>query len=276
MISIGIDVGGSKIAAAVVDVRGGILGRSLQIETPAADGGAAVLDACVGLGTDLSAGEAATVGIGLCELVDLSGIPVSGETIDWRPLDIEASFRTVGRVVVESDVRAAARAEATFGLGRGVDVFLFVVVGTGLSYCLVLHGRPYPGAHGAAILVGAPPVELQASGRALALQAGARRAEEMIDDPRHRELVATAAKSLGHALTWLVNALDPRLVVVGGGLGLHDRFREQAIDCFHEMSGTRPFGHPPVLPSELGPYGGVVGAALVGAEAVGSSAELGT
>ena len=61
-----------------------------------------------------------------------------------------SSSRTCGRR--RSRRRASARAS-------GVSPFLFVVVGTGASACLVIDGRPYAGAHGEAIVLGAPPVE---------------------------------------------------------------------------------------------------------------------
>ena len=91
--------------------------------------------------------------------------------VDWRDLDPPAAI-DAPRVVVESDLRAAALAEARFGAGAGVSPFLFVIVGTGASVCLVLDGSPYAGAHGEAITLGAPPVEGVASGPALARAAG--------------------------------------------------------------------------------------------------------
>ena len=98
---------------------------------------------------------------------------------------------------LESDVRAAALAEARFGAGAGASPFLFVVVGTGASACLVVDGRPYAGARGEALVLGAPPVELLASGPALARAAGLERAEDVVGDPAHATLVDDAAAQLG-------------------------------------------------------------------------------
>ena len=95
--------------------------------------------------------------------------------------------------VIESDLRAAALAEARFGAGAGVSPFLFAIVGTGASACLVVDGRPYAGGRGEAIVLGAPPVELVASGPALARAAGLERAEDVLADPAHAALVDTAA-----------------------------------------------------------------------------------
>ena len=124
-------------------------------------------------------------------------------------------------------MRAAALAEAAFGAGVGHSPFLFAIVGTGASVCLVVDGRPYTGSRGQAITLGAPPVERVASGRALALAAGAERAEDVIADPAHAALVDAAAAELGQVLAVLANALDPAVIVLGGGLGTEPAFRER-------------------------------------------------
>jgi glucokinase len=261
--AIGIDVGGTKIAAGVVDIATGTLVERRGLATRPERGGAAVLADCAALAEELGDG-ALPVGIGLCELVDLEGRPASGDTVDWRRLDVAGAIGAPG-VVVESDVRAAALAEARFGAGIGASPFLFVVVGTGASACLVTDGRPYAGALGEALVLGAPPVERVASGPALARAAGFERAEDVLADPRHAPLVDAAAEALADALAALVNALDPSLVVLGGGLGLEASFRELVG---HAVRGRLAYPRTPPLPvvsSALGPDGGMVGAALVAA-----------
>ena len=256
----GIDVGGTKIAAGVVDpVTGAVLERR-QVPTRPERGGAAVLDDCVDLAAELGDGRL-PVGIGLCELVDLEGRPASADTIDWRDLDVAAAI-AAPRVVIESDVRAAALAEARFGAGASSSPFLFVSVGTGASACLVVDGRPFAGAHGEAIVLGAPPVELVASGTALARAAGLGRAEDVLADPAHAPLVDEAAEALAGTLAVLANALDPSLVVLGGGLGAALAFRarvEQQLRARLAYPRTPPL---PVVSSRLGADGGLVGAAL--------------
>jgi glucokinase len=258
--AVGIDVGGSKIAAGVVDTAHGEVRRRLVMPTDAAEGGAAVLARCVELALELTGGEATPVGIGLCEVVDPRGAPSTAATVDWRELDVARAFGGIGAVGIESDVRAAARAEALFGAGLGVTPFIYVTVGTGISSCLVVHGAPVVGARGAAIILGAPPVEEIASGRALAARAGTATAEEVLADPRHDELVASAAAQLGCVVAVLANALDPALVVVGGGLGLADRYRALVAETIHR---TADVGDVPVVPAGLGADAGIVGAALV-------------
>ena len=75
-----------------------------------------MLTDCAALAAELGDGRL-PVGIGLCELVDLEGRPASAHTVDWRELDPAVAI-DAPRVVVESDLRAAALAEARFGAGR--------------------------------------------------------------------------------------------------------------------------------------------------------------
>jgi glucokinase len=265
--AIGIDVGGTKIAAGLVDTSsGGVLDRR-RIRTLPERGGAAVLADCAALAHDLG-GEGLPVGIALCELVDLDGRPASGDTVDWRGLDVEAEVGAPS-VVVESDVRAAALAEARFGVGVEVSPFLHVVVGTGASVCLVIDGRPYAGAHGEALVLGAPPVERTASGPALARAAGLERAEDVLADPAHAATLDDAAAALGGVLATLANALDPALVVVGGGLGTAAAFRERVERALQERVAYPREPPLPVVGSLLGADGGVVGAALLAADVPG-------
>jgi glucokinase len=263
---VGIDVGGSKILAATVDVTTGEVLHELRIETPVRAGGHAVLETCVGLARELAPDGARAVGIGLCEFVDLSGTPTSAFTVDWRDLDVAGAFEGSERVRVESDVRAAALAEARFGKAAGFDSFIYLTVGSGVSHCLVLDGEPYAGSRGNAIVVGAPPVERTSGGLALAERAGVDRAELMLDDPGRALFVDEAAAALGLALGALVNALDPAAVVIGGGLGLVDRYRERVAEAARpaiEHEATRGL---PILPATLGVRSGVIGAALAGFE----------
>src|SRR5438270_697981 len=91
--------------------------------------------------------------------------------------------------------------------GLGIDV-------GGTKVVLVVEGEPEAGARGQAITRGAPPVELVASGPALARRAGVERAEAVLGDPAWDSLVDGAAAALGQVLAVLVNALDPELVVI--------------------------------------------------------------
>jgi glucokinase len=259
--ALGIDVGGTKIAAGVVDPSTGAVLDRRQVPTRPERGGAAVLGDCADLAAELGGGRL-PVGIGLCELVDLDGRPSSADTIDWRGLDPAAAIEAP-RVVVDSDLRAAALAEARLGAGSGISPFLFAVVGTGASACLVVDGRPFAGGRGEALVLGAPPVERVASGPALARAAGLERAEDVLADPAHAPLVDAAAAALGSVLAVLANALDPSLIVLGGGLGAEPAFRERVERACQGLLAYPRTPPLPIVGSLLAPDGGLIGAALV-------------
>ena len=251
--AIGIDVGGTKIAAGVV-TRAGELLFHRRLPTGAERGGEVALRDVEAISVELinTAVEAGmkVAGIGLCvaELVDLDGNVTSGHTIKWNGWPIRDRLSRIAPTVIESDVRAAALAEAIYGAGRDYEIFLYLTVGTGVSCCLVMHKRPYAGAHGDALICASSPLtstcdecgasnrvalEDYASGPALARRyqpyspEKISRAQEVIKaaqggDARAIEIARSAGDALGVTAGLLINTLDPEAVVVGGGLGRAD------------------------------------------------------
>ena len=206
-----------------------------------------------------------SVGVGVCEFVDRAGEITSAFTLDWLGIDVASSFAALAPASLCSDVRAAALAEARFGAGQRLsEPWIYVSVGTGISYSLVIEGRPFEGARGNAIVVGAPPTELIASGLGLARAAGRSRAEDVLGDPACADVVATGATALGTALAMLANALDPATIVVGGGLGLEARYRDAAVAVMRDLIEAVETRDVPVVPAGLGDLAGPLGAAIAG------------
>ena len=253
-VAVGVDVGGTKLAAARVDTLTGTILAARRAPTRPDRGADAVLADCVALADALGPGPR---GLAVCELVGPSGRVRSAETVDWRATDLSAFDR------VESDVRAAALAEARFGTG-GAD-FLYVSVGSGISHCLIAGGAPRLGVRGSAIGTGAPLVEQWASGLALARRSGHPTAQEALADPACAELIDDAAQRLGLALAALVNGLDPGAVVIGGGLGLHDGYRTRVETALRAAVYDAEARALPVVPAALGADAPVIGAALAAA-----------
>jgi glucokinase len=270
----GIDAGGTKLAAGLVDVRAGTVLRRCQRPSEPARGGAAILADCVALAREASAGQAAGVGLGVPELVSAGGQITSAANWDWRGRDLAAAFAGVP-VHVESDVRAAALAEARFGAGRGQPSFIYLSIGTGVSHALVAGGEPWRGARGNAIVVGAPLVELSASGAALAARAGRARAEEVLASAADADLVEEVAAVLAGELARLVNALDPAAVIIGGGLGLNPEFRQCLTALARRDIYAPDTRELDILPAGLGADAGIIGAALAAAGVLGEPCPAG-
>lgn len=150
MHSIGVDIGGTKIAAGVVDEEGRIV-ASARRDTPATDQEliqAAVVDAV----RELREGhEISAVGIGAAGFVgaDRRTI-VFAANLAWRDAAIaDAVEEQVGLpVVVENDANAAGWAEFRFGAAQDASDMLMLTVGTGLGGALVLDGRLVRGSGG--------------------------------------------------------------------------------------------------------------------------------
>src|SRR5262245_32947398 len=155
--AIGIDVGGTKIAGGLVELSTGrVLVRRHRPTLPER-GGPAVLAEVLSQARELAAeaqahgASVAGLGVGLPQLVTPDGRVDSDHLFDWRNLPAVEQLSGVAPARLESDVRAAAWAEAHFGAGRGHDIVCYISIGTGVSYCLVLNGRPFAGVRGYAI-----------------------------------------------------------------------------------------------------------------------------
>lgn len=135
--AIGIDIGGTKIAGALVDAEGRIT-HSERVATPA-DDTTAIIEATAELITTLTEaadGDVAGVGIACAAFVDArAGHVWFAPNLPWRDLDLAAEVGSrVGReVIVENDANAAAWGEYRFGAGSDCDDMLLVTVGTGVG-----------------------------------------------------------------------------------------------------------------------------------------------
>ena len=155
-LAIGVDIGGTKVAAGVVDADGQILAR-LRRDTPAHDPDKVedVIADCI---RELAADhEVEAAGLGAAGFVDAARSTVLfAPNLAWRnePLRAAVEQRTGLPVVVENDANAAARGETRFGAGHGQPYTVTVTVGTGLGGGLVMGGELVRGAFGVAAEVG--------------------------------------------------------------------------------------------------------------------------
>jgi glucokinase len=148
--TIGVDVGGTKVAAGLVDEKGTILRRTRR-PTPSSSPDD-VEDVIAGCVLELSDGvEVEAVGIGAAGFVtaDRSTVLLA-PNLSWRdePLRDGVAERVGLPCVVENDANAAAWGEYRFGAGRGEDFLVVVTVGTGIGGGVVLDGVLHRGRHG--------------------------------------------------------------------------------------------------------------------------------
>lgn len=152
MLSIGIDIGGTKVAAGVVDPDGVVVDK-LTRATPTTDP-LRVEDTIVDLVHELSGThEVHAVGIGAAGWVDAEQSVVRfSPHLAWRnePLLERLQARVTLPTIVDNDANAAAWAEFRFGAGRDARVMVMLTLGTGIGGALVINGSLFRGRFGMA------------------------------------------------------------------------------------------------------------------------------
>lgn len=294
---VAVDLGGTKTAIAVTDRQGNRLGRT-TMPTDAGAGITAVMGRVAGagrrllgeIGADLSAvAAAAAVSPGV---VLEDRVLLAPNNDGWESLalarEIQAAFGA-SVSVVDNDVKAAARAEARWGHLAGADTGIFFNLGTGVAFALVAHGEVLRGAHGAAGEIGyqltgrstdrpfgsgGAPLEEITGGRALAERVSdllarpvtTAEAVALAGQPGPAgQLVDDALALLARHVANLAVALDPDVVVVGGGMTGSAGVIFPVLQA--ELQRTVPY--PPRL--ELAHFNadsGLAGAVLLAVEAV--------
>jgi glucokinase len=303
--AVGVDIGGTKLAAGLVAADGTVLARARR-DTPAFDS-AALLAATAAVVDDLGGGGL-PLGVGAAGLVDAAGAVRYAPNLGWRdyPLRDRLAERLGVAVTVDNDANVAAWGEFRCGAGAEAETsMVMLTVGTGVGGGLVVGGRLLRGANGMGAELGHLVVsaggrrcpcgnlgclEAYASGTAIGRAAEAAIAEGRVPagSPLHdldvltgKTVTAVAAEGdasavaavaevgrwLGVGIGSLVNALDPDIVVIGGGAMqagplLLDPARSSAED---HVIGLAHRTMPPIVPASLGDDAGVVGAALLAA-----------
>lgn len=229
MYAIGIDIGGTKIAGALVDESGAII-RESRVATPVQDP-AALVDSVVSIVRELQAGESVLgVGVAMAGFIDnQQSNVIYGTNFGWKnyPLKSEIEAQLDIPVIIENDANAAGWAEFRFGAGQGYQHMVMLTLGTGVGGAIIVAGKMLRGGFGVAGELGHMRVvpdgiscgcgqrgciESYASGTALL-----RTANELVDsgDPAGRrlaELKQSAGKLTGEEVYQALVERDPGAV----------------------------------------------------------------
>jgi glucokinase len=276
-LALAIDIGGTKLAAGVVEDHGRLTARAAT-PTPTTDDPEAVFRALLGLLDGVPKDSPSVCGIGAGGPMSPGGEEVSTLHIPaWRrfPLRRRVAEATGLTTFVDNDAKALARGEGWVGAAAGLSHFIAMVVSTGVGGGIFLDGRLLDGRAGNAGHIGHVVVvpggrecfcggrgclEAEASGRAIAAATGRPPAEA------GPEVVERTGTLVGRAVASVANLLDLPLAVVAGSvaLGFGDAFFAAAqaeIDALARLDfsrGTR------IVPAALGDAAPLVGAAAVG------------
>jgi glucokinase len=284
---IGVDLGGTKILAGVVDADGRILG-TIERPTPTTSQDA-LLDALESAVRELLAPEIAGVGFGIPSRIDArTGVAMGAVNIPlWEVQFVDEMQERLGLPVgADNDANVAALAEFTHGAGRDSRDLVMLTLGTGVGGGVVIDGRLYRGwaelGH-MVIVENGEPCQGACSGRGhvesycsgLAADRLARRvlgpsasAHDLVaqEHPALEEI----GQHLGAAIGSLVNIFDPEIVVIGGGFGVGaGSLLVGPARSVILREALAPAGQEVRLAlAELGKDAGLIGAALVGLDAL--------
>ncbi|MFG2371117.1 ROK family protein [Streptomyces sp. NPDC048504] len=294
---IALDVGGTGMKAALVGAEGELLHRARRA-TGRERGPDAVVEHILGFAAELRAygeeqyGEpASAAGVAVPGIVDAErGIAAYSANLGWRdvPLrDLLAGELGVP-VALGHDVRTGGLAEGRIGAGKGADRFLFVPLGTGIAGAIGIDGRVEAGAHGFAgeighivVRPGGTPCPCGQSGcleryasaaavtEAWAAASGTPGADAAdcakavaSGDPRAEKVWQEAVDALADGLVTALTLLDPRTIIIGGGLA---EAGETLFTPLRKAVRTRITFQklPTIVPAALGDTAGCLGAGLL-------------
>lgn len=288
---VGVDVGGTKILAAVVDGSGAAV-RSASGATPSPAEGADALERALASVVERATGglRPGRVGVAAAAFVDAGRRRAAyAPHLAWRgePVAERLAERLGAPVLLENDATCAAWAESALGAARGASSSVTVTVGTGIGGGIVLDGVLVRGANGMAGEFGHTVVdpdgqacacgnrgcwETVASGAALlraAVTAGGRHrsghevtAAARAGDPSALAAFDEVGRWLGRGLADLVAVLDPEVVAVGGGVSsAGDLLLAPArAELANVLVGAGHRTLPAVVRAELGEQAGLLGA----------------
>jgi glucokinase len=294
LVLLGVDFGGSKIALAVVDDAGERLGQAVLPVTPT-DSAQQHFDRAVARAHRLLAEVApdrllAAVGACTFGIPRVDRIDLAPNIAGWEQLAFGRRLQLAfpdARIMMATDVKAAAAYEAEHGALVGHDPGLYLNLGTGLAAAIVTHGVVLTGRHGAAgeigynlrhIGDGKDEVRLEevVSGKALAAAGAALPGgvasllDRATDDPRAARLRSAFLDELAYHLVNLAIAVDPARVVVGGGMVRSWDQLRPALES--ALADAVPF--PPEVVPAAHPYDAPLrGALVMAASAVAPSTD---
>ncbi|MCW2944674.1 MAG: family transcriptional regulator [Actinoallomurus sp.] len=249
---LGVHLGHDNVRVVYADLSGGVLGerqREIDVDHLPVDSLAYVSDAALELvaaeGHDVD--RVIGMGVAVSAPVQLASHTLRSPSMlrDWSDVDIAARLRhEVGLpVYVGNDANLGAMAEWTFGVGRGADDLIYVMLSDGVGAGLILNGRPYEGATGTAGELGHVVVveggyvcrcgnrgclETVVGTHALVGAFSQSRGPDttladvvalsVADDPGSLRVIVDAGRTVGRALAGICAMLDPKLVIIGGKL----------------------------------------------------------
>lgn len=301
---VGIELGATHVSVVLTDLRANVAQyRSVPVPVRDAPQEALsamkrlVLEVCLANGTQPSS----LVGVGVAVPSPLNpaepGKLLPSVIPKWADIDLieELEARIGAPVVLDNDANLGALAERWWGAGRTVSDLAYIKVATGIGAGLIMNGEIFRGSGGAAGEIGHTSIDAngplcscglrgclttlvgsaalleraQQEYRALGEDESPKTIDALVDDALAGEraavaVIAYAGRQLGIGVANMLNLLNPRMVVLGGGLmRVGDLLLEPLRDTVSRLSLADSIAHAEILRSELDDQGIAVGAATL-------------
>jgi len=233
---IGVDLGGTKVAAGRID--GNELTKTVQKLIPAqSENPEDILDAVIDVIDKIFDDRVAGIGIGIPGLVDRErGIVNDVQNIpSWKKVRLKTILEDHFQmpVFLDNDANCYALGELHFGKGKGIDDFVGLTLGTGMGSGIIKNGILLQDAHGGSGEFGNIPYlssiyEDYCSGKFFSKNYSLK-GEDILDAARHNDPFALNAfeefgNHLGNAIKTIMLAVDPQKVIIGGSVARTGEF----------------------------------------------------
>ncbi len=272
---IGIDIGGTKTIIGIIDITKGKVIKKISISSKQFQSDKENLKSIVSNTIDIIGKlKINKIGIGVPELIDNKGIIRGDYNFNWLNKNLADNFPKKFKVIVDSDVRCHLRAEKLYGHGKNAKNFIYINIGTGLSYAHFKNNEIYSGANGFAIHFASSKMTLFDpkrnkkislipedfySGKSIMTYF-----KKNKNIKKQKVILENIADSLGSLIGNLVNTVDPGFIVLGGGVVLNNiEFRKMLINYSHNYIFFKDIKKIKILVSKLKIDTGVLGAAAI-------------
>lgn len=320
--AVGVDFGGTKVLASVVNLKNGKVEGSAKVRTSLFDSGDALMDRIYEV-IDGALKEGSTkakdlkgIGVGIAGQVDTDkGLLIGTANLSRSVVDLQMAKLLEKRygvnAEIRNDVQIAAIGEHRFGAGKGNDDFICIFVGTGIGGAIVRNGELIPGAAGNAGEIGHTTIvadgricgcgarghleayasrtaitnailgelrrgrksivtklidDLDPTAPSVAIRSGVLKKAVAKNDEVVVDVISDAGKYLGLGLASVVNFVNPKRIILGGGaIESVDLLFEKAEYWTRRESLQFAGKQVEIVRSELGDFSGVIGAAMIAA-----------
>ena len=271
---IGIDIGGTKTSIGLIDIKLGKILKKITVPSKKFKNDKKNLDYIVSETLKFSENiKVKNIGIGVPELINNKGIIRGSYNFKWNNKNLVNYFPKKFNIKVDSDVRNHLRAEKYFGYGKKSRNFIYINIGTGLSYSHFKDNKIYTGSNGYAIHFASSKITLYNpknkqktslvpedlySGKSIMKYLN------KYNNKKRLSYLTNISESLASLIGNLVNSVDPHMIVLGGGVVVNNKeFRNLLIKHIRKYIFSEDVKSIRIVLSKLKVDTGLIGAATI-------------